>query len=143
MSPEERRMMLDYMRKHRLAVVSTVSAAGAPQAALVGVAVTDGLEIVFDTVSTSRKHGNLIADSRAAVTFSGPGEQTLQLEGQAQPVDLHADRDLAYRETYYQVWPDGRARRAWPNISYWRITPKWIRYSDYDRGPLIVESEAF
>ena len=85
MSPEERRMMLDYMRKHGLAVVSTVSAAGAPQAALVGVAVTDGLEIVFDTVSTSRKHGNLIAESRAAVTFSGPGEQTLQLEGQAQP----------------------------------------------------------
>ena len=72
---------------------------------------------------------------------SADREQTLQFEGQAQPVDLQADRDLAYREMYYQVWPDGRARRAWPNISYWRITPKWVRYSDYDRGPLIVESK--
>jgi hypothetical protein len=53
----------------------------------------------------------------------------------------YADRDLAYRETYYQVWPDGRARRAWPSISYWRMTPKWVRYTDYDRGPLIVESK--
>jgi hypothetical protein len=59
-------MLLDYLRTHRLAVVSSLSAGGAPQSALLGVAVTT---------------------------------------------------------------------RAWPHIAYWRITPVWIRYSDYARGP--------
>ena len=139
LTPDEKRMVLDYVRAHRLAVVSSVSASGAPQSALVGVAVTDALEVVFDTVATSRKHRNLSADERAAVTFSGPGEQTLQLEGCARPVHIDDERDAMYRETYYAAWPDGRTRRSWPNIAYWRITPVWIRYSDYDRGPLLVE----
>ncbi len=127
------------MRSHRLAVVSSVSANGAPQSALVGVAVTDALEIVFDTTSVTRKHANLSRDPRAAVTFSGPGEQTLQLEGSAYPVSLDAEHDAHYRETYYHAWPDDRDRLAWPNLVYWRIVPAWIRYSDYERGPLIIE----
>ena len=139
LSPGERQMLLDYMRTQRLAVVSSISADGAPQSALVGVAVTDDLEIVFDTVATSRKHKNLLSDGRAAVTFGGPGEQTLQLEGLARVVHAHDEGDGAYRETYYAAWPDGRDRRTWPNIAYWRITPMWVRYSDYDRGPLILE----
>ncbi|WP_082077265.1 pyridoxamine 5'-phosphate oxidase family protein [Bradyrhizobium sp. LTSPM299] len=49
---------LAFLRKHRLAVVSTVHD-GAPQAAVVGIAVTDELEIIFDTLTTSRKFTNL------------------------------------------------------------------------------------
>ncbi len=139
LTAEEKRTVLEYMRSHRLAVVSSVSANGAPQAALVGVAVTDALEIVFDTTSATRKHANLLRDPRASVTLSGPGEQTLQLEGNAYPVSLDEQRDSTYRETYYQAWPSGRDRRAWPNLVYWRIVPTWLRYSDYERGPLIIE----
>ncbi len=139
MTPEQKQTILEYLRAQRLAVLSSVSASGAPQSALVGIAVTDALEIVFDTVSTSRKHVNLVADPRAAVTFCGPGEQTLQCEGRAYGVDLDQERDRHYRESYYAVWPDGRARRTWPHLVYWRIIPAWIRYSDYDRGPLIIE----
>jgi pyridoxine/pyridoxamine 5'-phosphate oxidase len=139
MTPHQKRTILEYLRAHRLAVVSSLSASGGPQSALVGVAVTDALEIVFDTISTSRKHANLAADPRAAVTFSGPGEQTLQYEGRAIGVDLDDEVDRHYRETYYAAWPECRPHRAWPNIAYWRIVPAWIRYSDYDRGPLFIE----
>ena len=37
---------------------------GGPQAAVVGFAVSDLLEIVFDTVTTSRKYQNLRRDPR-------------------------------------------------------------------------------
>ena len=131
--------VLEYVHRHTLAVVSTIGAGGAPHAALVGVAATDALQVIFDTVSTSRKHGDLLQNPRAAVTFSGPGEQTLQFEGIAHPVSLHDPADELYRETYYSAWPGGRDRLLWPNLSYWRISPRWARYSDYDRGPLIVE----
>lgn len=131
--------ILRYMRSHKLAVVGSLGKDGAPQAALVGIAATDDLQIVFDTVSTSRKHGNLLRDARASVTFSGPGEQTLQLEGHAMPVDMNARPDARYLAAYYEAWPDGRERAKWPKIAYWRIAPVWMRYSDYERGPLIEE----
>ena len=131
--------LLAYMRGHRLAVEASVDAAGQPQAALVGVGVADGFDIVFDTVNTSRKHANLLADPRAAVTFSGPGERTLQFEGMARPVSTTDPADALWRQAYYAAWPDGPDRLAWEGLVYWRIEARWLRFSDYDAGPLIFE----
>jgi len=131
--------LLAYMRSHKLAVVSSLAKEGAPQSALVGVATTDDLEIVFDTVDKSRKHANMVRDRRVSVAFSGPAEQTLQCEGICAPVPVQGNDGAHYRETYYRAWPDGRARLSWEGLVYWRIEPKWARYSDFDRGPLIVE----
>jgi general stress protein 26 len=131
--------VLAYMRQARYAVVATIGADGRPQSALMGVATTDELEVVFDTLSTSRKHANLTRDKRIAITFSGPDEQTLQLEGIALPVSVTGSADYDYRETYYAVWPQGRERTSTPQLAYWRVVPHWARYSDYARGPLVVE----
>ncbi|MBV9262936.1 MAG: pyridoxamine 5'-phosphate oxidase family protein [Candidatus Eremiobacteraeota bacterium] len=131
--------LLAYMRFHRLAVVATSGPEDGPQAALVGIGVTDVAAVVFDTLSTTRKHSNLERNNRAAVTFSGPGEKTLQFEGRAFRVMPSEPGDRQYLEAYYAAWPDGRDRAGWPNLVYWRIAPRWARYSDYDRGPLIVE----
>ena len=131
--------VLAYMRLHRLVVVATLGEAGEPQAALVGVGCTDDLHVVFDTVTTSRKHANLLRDKRIAITFSGPDEKTLQLEGVASPVSVSDGRDAGYREAYYAVWPECREHLTWPDLAYWRVVPHWARYSDYDRGPLIRE----
>ena len=133
--------LLAYMRSHKLAVVSTVDAAGRPQAALVGIATTDAFDLIFDTVSTSRKHANLTRDPRAAVTFAGPAERTLQFEGVALPVSTTDPADAPWREAYYRAWPECRDHLAWPTLAYWRLAPRWLRYSDYDRGPLIFERE--
>ena len=85
------------------AVIGTIGPDGSPQGALVGVAVTDGFQIIFDTVSDSRKHQNLQRDTRIAATLSGPGEQTLQLEGRAHPVSAAAESDALYRQAYYSA----------------------------------------
>ena len=127
------------MRRHKLAVAATCGAHGGPQSALVGVGTTQALEVVFETLSTTRKHANLQRDPRIAVTFSGPDEQTLQYEGAVLPVSVTSAEDDVYREAYYDAWPEGRQRLNWPNLVYWRVTPRWARYSDYSRGPLIVE----
>ena len=113
------------MRLHKLAVIATIGADGAPQSALIGVGATDALELVFDTLSTTRKHG--------------PGEQTLQYEGVALPVSIVSAEDEVYRQAYYEAWPEGRQHLQWHNLVYWRVVPRWARYSDYDRGPLILE----
>src|ERR1700685_1964518 len=119
--------MLAYMRRHKLAVVATIGAGGAPQSALVGVGATQALEVVFDTLSTTRKHANLQRDHRIAVTFSGPGEQTLQYEGVALPVSVVSAEDEVYRQAYYEAWPEGRQHLQWQNLVYWRVVPRWAR----------------
>jgi hypothetical protein len=131
--------LLDYMRSHRLAVVSSVGPKGEPQAALVGIAVSPRCEVIFDTVANSRKHANLVRDPRASLVFSGPAEKTLQLEGIARPVPISGDEGAELRSLYYETWPDGRDRLAWPGLSYWCISPRWARYSDFERNPSVRE----
>jgi len=45
---------IQFIAKQKLAVLGTLSSGGSPQSALVGIAVTPGLEIIFDTVKSSR-----------------------------------------------------------------------------------------
>jgi hypothetical protein len=47
--------LFHFVTQHKLGVLGSISPRGAPQSALVGIAVTPELEIIFDTVSSSRK----------------------------------------------------------------------------------------
>jgi len=127
-----RSALLAFLRRHRLAVVATVSSQNAPQAAVVGFAVTNALELVFDTLGDTRKAANLRRDGRIAMVIGWDEAQTAQLEGAA---DEPAGSELAdLQSCYFDVFPDGRQRLAWPGITYFRIRPHWIRISDF-RGP--------
>ena len=63
----KRSELIAFLRRHRYAVQATRDVDGAPQAAVVGIAVSDQLEIVFDTLATSRKCQNLRRDPRIAL----------------------------------------------------------------------------
>lgn len=130
-----------FMSQCRLGVLGSIAENGSPQAALVGIAVTSQLEIVFDTVKTSRKYNNLIARPDCSFVIGWAGEQTVQYEGLASEL---ATPELArYQEIYFKVWPDGPVRMTWPGIVYFVMKPKWIRYSDYDQGPPLIQEFAF
>lgn len=124
-------------RKHRLGVVATVSPDGDPQSALVGIAVTKDLEIIFDTLSTTRKCQNLRKCPKISAVVGWDQEITVQCEGEAdEPTGAELD-DL--KETYFAVYPDGRDRQTWDGITYFRIKPTWVRYSDFNSNGTIVE----
>jgi len=125
--------LVAFLRRYQLAVQASVAPDGAPQAAVVGFAVSDALEIVFDTVATTRKVRNLRADPRIALVIGWDHEITAQIEGLA---DLPAGAELdRIRECYFASHPDGRARLAWPGITHIRVRPTWVRYSDFTRDP--------
>src|ERR1051325_11113370 len=124
------------MRAHRLAVQASVSPASAAQAAVVGIAVTDAFELVFDTLDTTRKVSNLRHTPRIAFVIGGtvPGdERTVQYEGVAdEPEGAERDRIKA---AYFEAWPDGPTRASWPGLIYVRVKPTWIRFSDFSQNP--------
>src|SRR5271165_7078524 len=63
--------LLSYMRAQPWAIEATVTPQGAPQAAVIGVAVTDRFELLLDTVTQSRKHQNLVKNPRVASLSAG------------------------------------------------------------------------
>lgn len=135
---------MQFLRTHRLAVQASVSPERAPQSAVVGIAVTDAFELVFDTLDDTRKMGNLRRNSRIAFVIGGVvegDERTAQYEGIAdEPKGPDLERVTA---AYYETWPDGRARAAWPGLVYVRVRPTWIRFSDFNRAPpIVVEFDA-
>lgn len=132
--------LIRFLRSHNLAVQASTGTDGAPQAAVVGVAISDALEIVFDTLETTRKYRNLRADPRIALVI-GWDEITAQIEGFA---DFPTGRELdRIRECYFVAYPDGRQRLAWPGITHVRVRPTWVRYSDFAQDPpRIVELDA-
>jgi pyridoxine/pyridoxamine 5'-phosphate oxidase len=125
------------MTQHRYGVVSSISRNGIPQSALVGIATTPDLEIVFDTVKTSRKYPNLIERPSCSFVVGWSGEQTVQFEGMAE--EPGGPELTRCQEVYFAAWPDGPARMSWPGIAYFVVRPRWIRYSDYDRSPALIE----
>lgn len=125
----------------KLAVLGSVSPEGFPQSALVGIAVTEELEIVFDTLDTTRKFRNLTANRRASFVIGWEGEKTVQLEGEA---FLPKAGDLErYKKIYFATWLDGPARQNWPGMVYFVVRPRWIRYSDFDQRPPMIEEQSF
>jgi general stress protein 26 len=125
--------LLQFLRAQPWAVEASVSGRGEPQAAVIGVAVTDRLELVFDTLATSRKAANLRANPRVALVLGWDEGQTAQIEGVAdEPVGVELQ---AAKDAYLRRFPDGLERAALPDITYFRIVPSWIRYSDFRTTP--------
>ncbi len=127
-----------FLARHRYGVVSSLSTTGTPQSALVGIAVTPELEIIFDTLKTTRKYPNLIARPSCSIVIGWENEQTVQLEGLA--FEPHGAELAKYQQAYFAEWPDGPARMTRPEITWIVVRPSWVRYSDFSQGqPLIVE----
>ena len=133
----DRLFLYSFMSQHRYGVVSSIGGDGTPQSALVGIATSPDLEIIFDTVKSSRKYSNLIARPDCSFVVGWGGEQTVQLEGIAEePQGAELKR---IQEIYFTAWPDGPARMAWPGITYFVVRPRWLRYSDFDQRPPVIE----
>ena len=136
----EKEFIYKFMRQHTTAVVSSIRKDGMPQSALVGIAVSEDLEIVFDTIKTSRKYENMINNPSVALVIGWDDETTLQYEGMATEL---TDADDHYREIYYSVYPDGRERaKTWPGLVHFKVSPKWIRYSNFNT-PVVIEETVF
>jgi uncharacterized pyridoxamine 5'-phosphate oxidase family protein len=129
--------LFEFMSQQKLGVLGTVSPEGSPQSSLVGIAVTPELEIIFDTVNTSRKYRNLMRNPACSFAIGWTGETTVQCQGEAR---APAGAELAkYQELYFKKWPDGPARLTWPGIAYFVVRPTWIRYSDFDQQPPLIQ----
>src|ERR1700743_685535 len=129
----DRSTLYQFLSQRHLAVLATATANGTSQSALMGIVVTPELDIIFDTLTSSRKYANLVARPNCSLVVGWEDEETVQIEGIARVLGSAETR--RYQEAYFAVWPDGRARMSWPNIAYFVVKPHWVRYSDFGSNP--------
>lgn len=130
--------LLDFIRLHEYAAEASLSASG-PQAAVVGIVMTDDFEVFFDTLETSRKAQNLRRNPKVAFVIGGfnPGDgRTVQYEGIA---DEPSGVELSeLKQVYFARFPDGTTREKWEGMTYFRVRPTWIRLSDFSQEPPLI-----
>jgi uncharacterized pyridoxamine 5'-phosphate oxidase family protein len=132
--------LYNFISKFKYAVLSTVSAKGNPEAALVGFAVAPDLRLIFDTVSTSRKYKNLIQNGAIALVIGWEDERTVQYEGRVKIIEGHEFDNML--ELLFKVFPEAKERReTWKDITYFVVVPEWIRYSEFTIPPIVEETD--
>ena len=135
-------LIYQFITGQKLGVVSTVNSNGKPESAVVGIAVSESLDIIFDTVKASRKYENILDNADIALVIGWDNEITVQYEGTAEVLG-DGDEAQQLREIYYEIYPDGRERAAtWPGLVHIKVTPNWIRYSDFNE-PMVIEELSF
>ena len=121
------------MQSKSLMTISSLNADGAPQAAVVGVGVTDDLELVFGTSNQSRKYGNITRNPKVAAVIGWDGPQTVQYEGEAR--ELSGEEAEKYSELYYEKNPQALKHKGRPDQTYFLVKPTWVRYTDLRTDP--------
>ncbi len=123
----------EFLSRSNRTVISTTTAQGLPEAALINYGVTRDLELVFETLQTSRKYANLMRDPHAALVMGFESEcRTCQYEGIVDRPD--ASELPALLRIYFKARPEARGHRDWPDLVYLRVRPTWLRISSYGPG---------
>jgi len=130
-----------FLESERLGVLSTARKDGRPESALMGFAATPELEIIFDTVKSSRKYPILKENPRVAWVIGCTTEISVQYEGVAE--ELEGEELAKYKKIYFGKFTDGPARESWPGITYFVVRPRWVRYCDYNPGTRRIEEREF
>ncbi|MFF2372004.1 pyridoxamine 5'-phosphate oxidase family protein [Agromyces sp. NPDC058110] len=131
----DRPEMIDYVRAHGDAVVSTLAADGAPQSAYLSITATDRGELVFNARGGSRKIANLRRDGRIAVVVGGADKTTLQAQGIAEVLEPGSDEARRAAEAYAAAFPWFGGSLTKPEFELVLVRLDWARFGDYREGP--------
>ena len=133
--------VLNFIKKNKLAVVSTVSSDGSPQSAVVEFGELEDLTIIIDTLKTSRKYTNLSFNKNASIVIGWDDDITVQVDTVA--VELSGKELEKAKQAYFAKNQRAKEWETMANIAYFAFKPKWLRYSDVSKQPWTVEEFSF
>ena len=136
-----KKLVHDFIAKHSIGVLATTTAEGKPEAAVITIIVTDGLEIIFETFTNYRKYQNLKKNSSIALIVGWDEKITVQYEGIAE--ELYGDALQKYKGEYFLTHLKLKKWDDLPEMVWFKISPKWARYLDNNTDPRTVYEITF
>lgn len=125
---DRKKFVYKFLNSQELAIISSISLEGNPQSALVGFGEQENLELIFGTNNLSRKYKNLKNNPKVAVVIGWEEKKTLQYEGDAE--ELGGKELDKFKEIYFKKNPSAKKYENDSGEAYFKITPKWIRYTE-------------
>jgi len=116
-----------YIHKRMIGVLATFGSNGYPESAVMEFGDTKNLELIFDTLSTARKYKNLRNNPKVAFVIGWEDWTTVQYEGIA--MELHGKELAEYKKIMFAKNPDFQKWEKLADMTYFKVTPTWIRYS--------------
>lgn len=129
---QNKQKILDFIKEHKLAVVSSVKE-DQPQAAVVGFSENDQFQLFIGTDKTSRKARNISTNPNIALVIGWDHGATVQIEGVAKEVDIKDRKEV--EQNHIAKNPMSVKYAGDTNQTYIAITPKWARYTDLKKDP--------
>jgi len=129
-----------YMHKFIDGVISTCGKNGQPESAVVGLGQTDKLEIIFGTNHSTRKYKNIIENPHVSFVL-WEENTTMQYEGVA--TELFGEEKQRLIEIFHTKVPSAAHFKNQQGQVYFKITPTWIRFTDYKNKTSPVQEFLF
>src|SRR3989344_4030845 len=83
---DKKKLILDFIKRNNLAVLSTVSPENTSQSAVLEFGETNDFEIIFDSFSNARKYKNLKQNNNVSLVIGWDENITVQYEGLAEEI---------------------------------------------------------
>lgn len=129
---EKRKLITDLIKRCPLGLIATVHSNNSPEAAIIGISQRESLELIFDTFKETRKYKNLKQNSRVAVVVGWDENITIQYEGVA--LELEGSEREVCEKVHLAKIPS-EIKFIHQGASLFKITPTWVRYSDFTKQP--------
>jgi len=132
---EARSRILDFMRQHKLTVISTVDGENnRPEAACIAFAEKENLDLIFGTSNASRKYRNLEKNKNVSFVIGWSDELgTIQYEGVA--TELSGEEALEHGQILAGKNENARIFLTKETQRYFLVKPTWIRLVDKTKKP--------
>jgi len=133
MNPFKWQLISSLLQQEKLAVIATLNKANYPQTALIAYAEDKRLCLYFQTGQHTRKAHNLTHNSKVALSIGLKEENkmTLQYEGIAQQLGNSQEIKSLKQRFLDKKSPTTIEYLERADAIFFKITPTWIRYSDY------------
>lgn len=124
----------EFIKQRHLAVLSWITKDCLPQSSLIGYSENDKGELFFGTFDTSRKYANFRQDRmHVSVVIGWEQGKTVQLEGMVERIGEAEIEEI--KRNHLAKIPTAAKYVSAPHERFFKIVPKWIRYSDLSSDP--------
>lgn len=129
----KKQKIFDVLKKHRLGVISTVTAEGKPESALIGFNFFENFELTFGTFQTFRKYKNIKHNPHIAFVIGWDDDMTVQYEGTA--YELTVEELEKYQGKYLEKYPGAKKFISNSEERFFKVVPDWIRFTNLSEQP--------